>query len=67
MKISYLFQISENNFFVVPHDARNAGIVEGFQVTFDDQLEIPSEFFLRLDQLFHDGPKSETSVIPMHL
>lgn len=49
MKVGDLFQISENDLFVVPHGPRDARIVEWLQVTLDDLLEVSAEFLLRFD------------------
>lgn len=49
MKIRYLLQISEDNFFVISYGPWDPGIVEGLQITFDDKLNVSAEFFLRFD------------------
>lgn len=49
MKIRYLLQISEDNFFIISYGPWDTRIIEGLQITFDDKLNISAKFFFRFD------------------
>lgn len=46
VEVGNLFQVREDDVFVVTYDPWNIWIVEGFQVTFNDLLKVSAKFFL---------------------
>lgn len=54
MKFSDLFEIAENDVFVVGHFFRCFRIVENFQVVFYHQQQITSEFFFGFNEFTND-------------
>lgn len=63
VKVGNLFQVREDDVFVVTYDPRNIWIVEGFQVTFNDLLKVSAKFFLGFHQFFHYSSRGNSGSV----